>query len=107
MSCPEYKISYRDIKTLSVELEYAVALKKVEGYELLKIKLENTGVLTRFKNSSAKILKSMKRDGVIKLFVFENDLDSSDVMESIYLKNKYPFLSEIEDLSDSSIYIKL
>ena len=102
-----YNVTYKDMKTLSVELEFVIACKKVEGFELLKVSLENTNLTQRFRNSTSKLLKAMKRDGAIKLFVFEDELKSSESMEGIYILNKYPELSRLTELTDNSVYIKL
>lgn len=101
------EIEYIDAKDLSVQLEFAVACAKAEGDELIAVKLSNDDAASKFQNNSSKILKGMKRDGVIKLFVFEDALTDKDKMESIYMINKFPFLSEIKSPSSNLIYIKL
>lgn len=101
------EITYTDLKSFSVELEFIIACSKVEGTELIKLSLINEDMTARFANSARKLLKSMKKDGVIKLYLFENELDSQEKMESVYLLNKFPSLANIEDLSENSIYIKL
>ena len=100
-------IKYKDTKELSVELEFLSACAKVEGHELMKLVLENTEMQTRFKNCASKLLRAMKRDGVIKLFVFESELESTEKMETIYLINKFPDLASIDSYSDNAIYVKL
>lgn len=101
------EITYTDSKNLSVELEFIIACSKVEGAELIKLKLLNENMAGRFANSAARLLKSMKKDGIIKLYLFENELSSQEKMESVYLLNKFPSLSDIKEFSQTDIYIKL
>ncbi len=107
MNFTNQKIKYRDMKDLSVQLEFIVACNKVQGNELINVSLENTEAASRFRSSAIKLLRAMKRDGVIKLFVFENDLGNFEKMETVYMINKFPFLSEIKKLSETTVYIKL
>ena len=107
MSFSVKEITYTDPNSLLVELEFTVACSRVEGIDLLKLSLVNLDMSKRFQSSSAKLLKAMKRDGVIKLFVFENELSSQEKMESVYLLNKFPELSLIEERSETNVYIKL
>ena len=108
MSLFLHGINYKDAKTLQTELEFIVACNKVEGKELIKLSLLNEEALLRFKNAATRILKNMKRDGVIKLFLFENEFSSEEKMETIYMMNKFPFLFESEEpRSESSLYIKI
>ncbi len=101
------KVEYIDINDLSVQLEYSVARNKVEKKELLKILLVNSDSSINFISSANKLLKSMKKDGIIKLFVFESDLNNLEKMETIYLLNKFPELSFTNDSSETTIYIKI
>ena len=84
MSFSVKEVTYTDLKSFSVELEFIIACSKVEGIDLVKLTLSNENMSKRFFNSAVKFLKAMKRDGVIKLFLFENDLASAEKMESIY-----------------------
>lgn len=107
MSLSVHNVIYKDLKSLSVELEFTVACCRVEGSELIKLNLGNEDAAAKFHSSATKLLKMMKRDGVIQLFLFENELKSQDKMEAVYLLNKFPFLADIEILSENSIYVKL
>ena len=107
MSISVHNVTYKDLKELSVELEYIVACNRVAANELINIILENVDMLSRFRNSATKILKGMKRDGVIQLFVFEDELNIQEKMESIYLLNKFSFLSKENKGRENSVYIKL
>ncbi len=107
MSLSVKEITYTDLKSFSVELEFIVACSRVEGIDLIKLSLRNQDMSKRFENSAIKLLKAMKRDGIIKLYLFEKDLASSQKMESVYLLNKFPRLADTGELSESSVYIKL
>lgn len=107
MSFSVKEITYKDLKSFSVELEFIIACSRVEGIDLLKLSLLNENMAKRFENSAIKLLRAMKRDGIIKLYLFERDLGVQEKMESVYLLNKFPSLSEIKELTESSIYVKL
>ena len=107
MSFSLKEITYTDPGSFSVELEFAVACLRVEGADLIKLSLANTDMAKRFRSTATKLLKAMKRDGIIKLFVFENELGMPEKMESVYLLNKFPELSHIGEGSETSVYIKL
>ena len=106
MDISVYDIEYRDKKSLSTELSFAVACERVKGNELLNVRLTNPECASTFRNSATSLLRAMKRDGVISLFVFEDELASADKTECSYLLNKYPDLSGVA-VSDAGIYIKL
>ena len=107
MSFSVKEITYTDPCSFSVELEFIVACARVEGIDLLKLSLSNIDMAGKFQSVAAKLLKAMKRDGVIKLFVFEKELNSQEKMEGVYLLNKFPELAQIENYSETDIFIKL
>ena len=107
MSLSLHKVKFTDAKNLSVELEFIIACSKIEGNELIKLSLENTEAQEKFKSAVSRILKSIKKDGVIQLFVFEDQLTEQEKTESVYLLNKYPSLIESSEMNPNSIYIKL
>lgn len=107
MSLTLHKIKFTDIKNLSVEIEFIIACSRIEGNELIKLSLENTEAEQKFKTAVSKVLRSIKKDGVIQLFVFENELKEQDKTESVYLLNKFPFLSGAEESDSCSVYMKL
>lgn len=107
MSLSLHKITFSEPKVLSVELEFIIACNKVEGNELIKITLENTEMIQKFKSSATRHLRSAKKDGAIRLFVFEDELTHQEKTESVYLLNKYPTLGENCECDPASIYIKL
>ena len=107
MSVSLHNIKFTDAKDLSVELEFIIACNKIEGNELIKISLENTEMQQKFKSAVSRLLKSIKKDGVIRLFVFEDELNLTEKTESVYLLNKFPFLAGENEGSTTSVYVKL
>ena len=105
MKIKKHLIEYKDAKSLSSELEFAIACDKVEGYEICRIRSSIDESSVKFINASVRILKTMKKDGVIQLYVLGSELGSEEKMESVYLLNKYPELAE-SDNSLESVYIK-
>ena len=99
-------IKYKNIKSLNTDLLYAIAAERASGQEIACVALENTELTKTFISSASKILKALKRDGYIRLFVFEYELLDSDKMETVYMQNKFPFLSQTEG-RESVIYVKL
>lgn len=102
-----HEIEYRDTSSLSSEIEFAVACDRVEGKDLINIRLKNQNSVSKFVSASSKLLRAMKRDGIIQLFVFESDLQDTEKMETVYLLNKFPDLSEVEKYGEGSVFIKL
>ena len=100
-------VKYTDAKELSVQIEFAVACAKVNGDELIGLRLTNTEVISRFRNAASKIIRTMKRDGVVRLFVFEDELGDREKTESIFLINKFPTLSSIDQKNGNIVYIKI
>lgn len=107
MSISIHNLKFTDAKELSVDLEFIIACNRVSGNELIKIVLENEDTKDKFRSSASRLLKSIKKDGIIQLFVFENELTASEKTESVYLLNKFPFLSESIEQNSCSVYIKL
>ena len=106
MSLSLHNIRFTDSKELSVELEFIFACNKVEGNELIKLSLENTELVQKFRSCATRLLRAAKKDGVIRLFVFEDEL-SQEKTECVYLLNKYPSLTEGSKEDPGVIYIKL
>ena len=102
-----HRIEYTDSKTLFTELHYIIACERVSNKQLINVCLANENVSETFRNSVTRILKAMKRDGTIKLFVFENDIENTEKTEAVYLLNKFPALSEQTNENPNSIFIKL
>ena len=101
------KFKFIDQKELSKELEFVVACEKVAGNEILIIEPFKDTNAEKFRTGALRLLKSMKRDMVIKLFVSESELFNPEKMEGVYLLNKFPQLSELSDAPQERFYIKL
>jgi len=106
MSLSLHNIKFTDTKNLSVELEFIIACNRVKGNELIRLSLENTDTAGKFRAAALRLLKSIKKDGIIQLYVFEDEL-FDDKTESVYLLNKFPYLSENNEKSADAVYIKL
>ena len=107
MSISVHTVKYTSTKDLSVELEFIIACNKISGNELIMITLENTDMQQKFKNGATRLLKSMKKDNVIQLFVFADELSLDEKTESVYLLNKFPSLIEDYDTNQNTVYIKI
>ena len=102
-----HSLEYKDYASMVTEIHFLIACDKVSGADLIKIELKNTEVTKRFISSVTRFLRALKKDGIIKLFVFESELSLSDKMESVYLINKFPMLQKESGGSESAVYIKL
>ena len=102
-----YEITYKDIRDLELQIEFSVATGRVEGRELIGFKVLNDDFESKGKNHISKILRGMKREGIVKLFVFEDDLANHEKMESVYMLNKFPSLLENKNLSSDTVFVKI
>ena len=102
-----YEITYKDIRDLALQIEFSVAIGRVEGRELIGFKVLNDDFESKGKNHISKILRGMKREGIVKLFVIEDDLSNYEKMESIYMINKFPSLLENKALSSNTVFVKI
>lgn len=100
-------IKYTDMKDLSVQLEFAIACAKVSGKELIGLKCVDAENCARFKNGVSKILRGMKKDGIVQLFVFDDGLLAKESTESIFMLNKFPELSDFSKGLENLVYVKL
>jgi len=99
-------VKYKNMRSLNTDLLYAIAAERAAGHEIACVELENNELADAFIRSSSKILKALKRDGYIRLYIFESELSDTDKMETVYMINKFPFLSDSER-REAVIYIKL
>jgi hypothetical protein len=86
---------------------FDISCDRVAGKDLILVTLDNESASRRFISALTKLLRTMKRAGDIKIYLFESELDQSDKMESVYLINKYPKLASHESRRDSAVFIKL
>ena len=106
MDIVTYPIDFKDIRSLSTEVKFYIACERVAGRELLNIRPADEQESARFINAAVRLLKGMKRSGMIQLFVFESELADPDKTESVFLLNKFPELASRE-VSETGIYVKL
>jgi hypothetical protein len=90
---------------LNTELLFSVTSAKLRDVSLIKLNMkpetdERKG--TRRENSTVFLLKKMKREKKIQLFISSDNLDTSSV-EGDYLLNVHPELSS--ELDGSKFYI--
>ena len=102
-----HSLEYIDNASMITEIHFYIACDKISGADLTKIELKNKEVSKKFVSSATRFLKTLKKDGVIKLFIFESDLLNAEKMEAVYLTNKFPSLQNLPSYDESSIYIKL
>lgn len=101
-----YRIEFKNAKALNTELLYLIASERARGKELVAFTVDNESDTDAFIRSCSKILKALKKDGYIRLYVFAAELDDNDKMETVYMLNKFPEL-EKEEKRENIIFVKL
>ena len=92
----------RELKT---EIMFFIASSKALGEELFILKIKPAFLDerdARRTDSVSRILKDLKRRGIIQFFAVSSDF-GSPLTEIEYLKNKYPDITEIK--SDESFFV--
>lgn len=75
---------------LVTEIRFFVAAAKSTGKDFVKLFMSGEFVASASKLASiSRILKTLKREGSVQLFVFSADFATAST-EIAYLKNKYP-----------------
>lgn len=82
---------------LKTEIMFFIAEAKATGHDLIKLKAEEKQL-----DTVSKILRSIKKEGTIQLFVFSDSFDDKTT-EIEYLQNKYPDIYEID--SDKPFFL--
>ncbi len=104
MNIRSQTVTGKSLRELTTEIMFFVASSRAVNEEIfvLDIKPASLGELDlrRFE-SVARILKDLKRKGIIQFFASSRDFDSS-LTEIEYLKNKYPDI--IETKRDGMFY---
>lgn len=100
MKIKNYKLSEKTIKLLTTELTFLAVSSRVEGFDLIRLEFDSELDGQRI-NNVTKILRMLKREKKISLFLSSEDFDK-DLTEASYLKNLYPTL---EKDSDSNYFI--
>ena len=85
-------------KELKTEIMYFTAAAKARGEELFILEIKPVYLDARDAgraDSASRILKELKRRGIIQLFADSSDFNSP-LTEIEYLNNKYPGITEIK-----------
>ena len=88
------KVKYETKKALKTDIVFNIASLRASGYEVAIFECVAPDNSVKFRNAASDILRKLKREGLIQLFVFGEDFESKDLTEIEYLKNKYPTLSD-------------
>ncbi len=97
MDITEYELVGKNSKLLNTEILFHITSAKVLGKTLLRLGVKEVFDGTREERrvkSITDILKSLKRRGLIQLFVFSSELKNSST-ETEYLENVYPEIKNI------------
>ena len=98
MNIKTYRITGNTRKLINTELMFFAAAAKAADMDLMHLVIENTDPkksIETLENHVDATLRSMKRQGIIELYVFSRD--TSKVTEIEYLNNKFPSLKVTDD----------
>ena len=87
---------------LETEIMFSVASARAQGIDFLKIDTKAGGV----KNAAEKLLRQLKKQGRIQLFVDAGELRGSST-EAQYLINKYPDALDVFENGEEAIIVKI
>jgi hypothetical protein len=108
MNIQTYELTGNSADLLITEIMFFVASARAVKSELVRLSIkERLDSECQDKHIEAvnKILRTMKRNGSIQLFIFSRELKNAST-EAEYLKNKFPKLSDI-NLSEDYFIVKL
>lgn len=94
MNIINYEITGKNADQITTEIMFFVTSAKTLNYDLITLSLksiENKELDEKRKSLADKILKSVKKKGIIQLYISCLDFESTST-EAVYLKNKYPDL---------------
>ena len=94
---------------LNTELRFIFASAKVDGIEILKLDLpitDNEKDNTRVKGCVIKVLRTLKKDGVIEFYVNREGFAANST-EAIYLLNKFGEYVDGDSSDLTSVYVKI
>ena len=97
------KINYDSKNALETELKLDIAIARVGGDELLMVVLNNIEAEDLFYKACSKILRPMKRGGLIQLFLNKIEFNDRNKTETAYLINKFPDI--YESINNDSVYM--
>ncbi|MBQ8689137.1 MAG: hypothetical protein IJ515_02100 [Clostridia bacterium] len=105
MKYTDFVLSKGTQATVETEILYNVASARVNQFEILKL-LPSAGDGERALTAAVKVLKGLKRQGRIRLFILSENL-FSDTTEAEYLRNKYPDIAQILADKEKSIIVMI
>ena len=97
------KINYDSKNALETELKLDIAIARVGGDELLMVVLNNIEAEGLFYKACSKILRPMKRGGLIQLFLNKIEFNDRNKTETAYIINKFPDI--YESINNDNVYM--
>lgn len=94
MNITTYEITGKNADHITTEIMFFITSAKTLGYDIIKLNvksIESKELNEKRKTVSDKILKSLKKKGMIQLYISASDFESTST-EYVYLVNKYPDL---------------
>ena len=93
------------IAALETEIMFSVASARAQGIDFLKIDILGEKA-AGIKSASSKLLRSLKKQGRIQLFVDVRELGGVST-EAQYLTNKYPEIPDLFANDTEAIIVKI
>ena len=94
---------------LNTEMRFLFASAKVDGDEIVKLvipKVDDEKEISRIKGCVIKVLRTLKKEGIIQFYV-NNEGFSVNSTEASFLLNKYGEYINTETLDVICVYVKL
>lgn len=105
MNIQTYELTGRTAELLTTEIMFFIASARAVKSELIRLSIKESLDNERQDKlivAVNKILRSMKRNGSIQLFIFSHEIKNAST-EAEYLKNKFPKLFDINTVEDCFI----
>lgn len=107
MNIANNEITGKNAELITTEIMFSVASAKSIGYDLIKLKIKS--IQNQEKDAKRivlinKILKSIKKRGLIQLSVASTDFENTST-EVDYLRNKYPDLMSLFQSDNDFFFI--
>ena len=102
-----YKIESSSAYDMKTEIIYTVKGAFVAGERLIVLNFVAEEPWSVLEPRAAKILRALKREKAIELFVDASELKDAAPVEAVYLLNKFPKLPESVDIGGKNIIVKI
>ena len=92
MNITTNELTGKNSELLTTEIKFFISAAKSLGKDLIRLNIKRLGndeAEARRINTINRILKTVKRRGLIQLFIISTEIDGATT-ETEYLKNKYP-----------------